>query len=229
MFHQNSQAELSGFVLQHADFWQSFRLFSAMHPCWFPKDHEIHLPRVCQHMQRTDTHELRDSDRSETVGPVASSLQEPGKSGVEQLCAVVMGSAATTQMIAKIDAEVEAGRAKTRRHRGIQGVCLVHLAQRPPPYRSTTARAALKAISTCLGPSWPQTLPEGPDGTDSPEEITIGMLIIVNSVIMAIEFEYQGLVESVVCCETLHVLEICLSARTSTCFAECQATWLATT
>ena len=32
------------------------------------------------------------------------------------------------------------------------------------------------------------------------------MLIIVNSVIMAIEFEYQGLVESVVCCETLHVL-----------------------
>ena len=57
-------------------------------------------------MQRTDTRELRDCHRA---GPVASSLQEPaGKSGADEQCAVVMGSAATTQMIAKIDAEVEA-------------------------------------------------------------------------------------------------------------------------
>ncbi|CAE7196593.1 scn4aa [Symbiodinium pilosum] len=63
---------------------------------------------------------------------------------------VVMGSAATNQMIAKIDADVEASKEK----------------------RNDCASRLESDIY----------------------EITIGMLIIVNSVIMAIEFEYQGYV-----------------------------------
>ncbi|CAE7444834.1 scn4aa, partial [Symbiodinium sp. CCMP2456] len=84
-------------------------------------------------------------------GLPARAEEPPGKSGADEQCTVVMGSAATTQMIAKIDAEVEASVQKQKHD------------------------CASRLESDFY-------------------EITIGMLIIVNSVIMAIEFEYQGYV-----------------------------------
>ncbi|CAE7877818.1 Scn8a [Symbiodinium microadriaticum] len=103
--------------------------------------------RVGQEAQESRSAE---GSRNPPSSGLPAHAEEPaGKSGADEQCAVVMGSAATTQMIAKIDAEVEAA---VQKH-----------------------DCASRLESDFY-------------------EITIGMLIIVNSVIMAIEFEYQGYV-----------------------------------